>query len=364
MNAERLRGIIQFLLAKEAEIKMQENLTKFREAVSQLAAAPADAARQSVVVQTLGQLQATVRALTGSLTQAEMKDIVDVRAYDFFSNDIIRRIEELYRQNGVTPAVLDKEIGEFANSRQQYLDKLNAVLASFDAVGVQAESLEPGQAELEVVIPQSLFDNDLGNFQEELRILHRMIRTLSEVANVTPGPIEIKQISTTDPTLFLGLDVTALVLIGLAIQWGIGIIKSTIEIKRLITAARTATLDQTVVTAIEGQIHQKIERAITEEVDALLTDFHGGEGRKNELKGTLASTLDQLLQRIERGMILEIRLLAPRPPAADASAEAQSRYQEFERLAQIANSLEFPRVEGQPALQLTRPNSDRQQNPE
>ena len=106
----------------------------------------------------------------------------------------------------------------FFDKRNNFITSLDNAFSGVQTLGFSATTLTPGSAELAVLLPRALFHNELGDFKKDLRVLNNIIRTFYELANVTPEPIELKEISTSDPLMFLGVDVTVLVLLSAAVK--------------------------------------------------------------------------------------------------------------------------------------------------
>lgn len=288
------------------------------------------------------------------LSSAQVKTLQEINAYHLFSSDLVLPIRSALTANAITPAVIQQKVVDALKHRAAYIEMLAQAQASLSALGVKADALESGQAEIGFLLPRPLFNNDLTGLHRELRTLDRILRTIYEVANVTAGEIEVRQISTSDPTFFFGMDVTVLVHLGHTIKWCVEVIKGSLDIKKIAEASRAASVSPEIVTAIEGQIAAKIDEAVKQKALEMLFQYKGDMGRRNELQTSLNSALEQMLQRVERGMTVEIRLIPP--PAQQTLAgdahQAETR-EKFDELAAISKSLEFPQVQGAPALQLT-----------
>jgi hypothetical protein len=289
-----------------------------------------------------------------TITPAISKKIMEIRGYEFFSAQMVDAISQSFIKNAMTPAVVQQEITKLSSSRDGYLQTLRTARDSLHNLGIKAEKLEPGHTELGVLVPRDLFHNELEGFQNELRIINMMIRTFYEASNIPPQPIELREISTSDPTLFLGVDVTVLVLFGLCVKWAIDVIKSIIDIKSIVTSSRAANLDQKIIEQIESNMHEIVKNKIVEQTEHLLSSYRGDDGRRNELRQPVHAALEQIVQRVERGMIFELRFLPPPSPGPDEGEDVVKRKKEFDDLAEITASLEFPKIQVDPVLRLTR----------
>jgi len=359
MNAERLQGIIDFLLKAEISTKIQERLSTLRVMLGNLAANPADPTHQSQTVAALSELRKTVSSFAESLSAAQNRNLTDVKAHAYFSNDMVAEIADSFARNGVTPAVVQQQVNNLSEERQRYLDTLRSTQVSLNTLGIKSEPLSPGEAEIGFLIPRALFNNNLDDFQDELKTLNSIIRTFYEISNVTPEPISLRQLSTSDPIIFLGGSAKVLITIGKAINWCSDTIRGTMEIKRIVDAARAASVEQAVVESLEQQIEKRIAKCIEDKIGEMAERYCGDSHRKNELMGPLEKSLEQLLERVANGMTVEIGML---PPAKKADGTDADEKLQFDQLKQIARELAFPQISpGQPMLQISRDRTDSEQ---
>jgi hypothetical protein len=311
VNAERLKGILEFLLKIDSQHGIQSKINTLLEAINQLSSNPTNQTVQQSSAAALAVLEASVASMLASVSPAQQRAIVEIKAFPFFSQDMVSEISHAFAKNGMTPAVVQQQVQTLHQGRENYLNTLRTAVQALKTVGVETEALQPGQAEIGFMLPRELFHNELDGFQRELRTLNSIIRTFYEVTNVTPGPIEVRQIFTSDPIIFLGIDITVMAHVGHAVKWCVDTLKATMEIKKIIDMARAAKFEQPVVQVLEDQIQQQIEKCVKDKVDEILKDYNGPEPRKRELENPLTTSLEQILQRVERGMTVEIRLIPP-----------------------------------------------------
>lgn len=129
-----------------------------------------------------------------------------------------------------------------------------------------------------------MFGNDLGGLIDELKWLHRTFRFFQEVANVGPGPITVRQISTSDPTFFFGMDVTSLVLFGLAAKWLVDVLKGTLDIKQIITLARKAGFANDEIAIFDAEMSKELRRLSPRGLPKCLRIFAGIQVEKMNWK--------------------------------------------------------------------------------
>jgi len=354
MNAERLRGIVNLLLGGESKEQLQDRLAALRNDVNSLAGNPADQNIQRQTAANLANFERGVKSFEASLSPAQIKQLAEIKAYSFFTSDMVAELNNSFAKNGITPAVVQQQINSLFESRQRYLETLRHLQTSLESIGVTEEALEPGQAEMGFRLPRDLFDNNLGDFQNELKVLNGIIRTFYELNGESPPPIQVRQISTSDVLIYVLLALNVIQSLGQAIKWCNDTIKASMELKTLVDLAKAASVDADVSAALEGQVEKKITASIQAKLKAVVDQFKGPPERKQELTTSLEKSLRQLLERVANGMTVEIRLLPP-PKKEDSSPEEQNLQTQFEDVKLLAQSLDFPQIPpGTPMLQITR----------
>ena len=73
MNASRLRELVDLVLAREGQFKVQEHLVTLNTALANLAGSPQDTNYQTVYAQAFDVLQTAVRSLSQSFTPTEVR---------------------------------------------------------------------------------------------------------------------------------------------------------------------------------------------------------------------------------------------------------------------------------------------------
>lgn len=322
MNASRLRAIVDLLLKREGDLGVQSILVELRDNLASLASQPNQPQYQSAVVEVLGRFSTALGRLRASFEPAQVRQMEELGAAPFFVEDQGKAILDTMRDNGMTPQVVTQFVSELADKRQEFLNNLGILRDKLDFVGIQSSTLEPGEAEVGFTLPRLLFDNRLDGLISELRELNLIIRAFSEAATGSYQPAEVRQISTSDPSFFFGLAPEVIVMIGGAVTWALDTWKQLEEIRKL--RAETSKISVFTEDEIEGlygkKITETVEQAIKKETAALVAGI-ADQYRAREQEIHLAHALRSLLARIERGVTVEVRALAPPapPPGEEAT---------------------------------------------
>jgi hypothetical protein len=256
----------------------------------------------------------------------------------------------------MTPAVAQQETQKLLEERTAFLENLNALKQALQKLGFEEDGLEPGEAEIGFQIPRDMFDNELEGFSRELHELRLIIRAFSEAAGNAGERIELRQISTTDPLVFVVLGACTIRYIGKGLSWCLDQWKKIEEIRQ--ARATTASLKnvpnaKSLVEQFDTIIKNTMETNIRKEAQRLASQAKVSEARQNELANHLDKALEGLLARVERGMTVEIRFLPPVVAAEgdDGAAEPPADYQELRILQQ---QLVFPAPAKEPLLRIAK----------
>jgi hypothetical protein len=351
MNVERLRELTDLLIDTESKFGIQNLLQQVIVSLDQITSSPSDPTYQKQFADNFVTLRTAWQQMVETLSPAQAKLLAEIGAERYFLADIPSEIDQAARENNITPAVIREKVQQIRAQREQYLTTIRSLQTSFKELGIESYKLEAGSAEIGLLLPREIFHNELGGLSKELHTLNRIIRAFSEIAVGSAEPVEIHQISTSDPVFFLGLDPATIALLGTAVTWAIATWKSVEEIRKL--RAETRKVKSFSSEEIEEIFDKKIEKeiaiAVDQKVDELIP-VADGPGRSHEQRTDMRWALESILGRVERGMTVEIRFLPP-PPPKDGEAELP-KAAAFNTLKEVAPQLVFPAADPTPVLKL------------
>lgn len=360
MNTERLLELIETLLDDESETRIDKHLSLLQSALNELSAAPSDASKQSAVAERRQEFEDAVSHLQSIYDPVFLDKLDDLGVRPYFTLAMVNRIQQSISENSMTPIVVQNEVETIRNERNAVLGHLNAAKGSLMGLGFNRGSLEPGEAEVGFQIPRIIFDNELGGLARELSDLRLIIRAFSELSGNPGEQIEVRQISTTDPIFFFALALGTISYIGRGVGFCLDQWKKVEEIRLL--RAQTANLQagpkgEQLVAHFDEMIDEKIKSEVRKEAERLVGPGDGSAGRRNELINHVELALSGLLARIERGMVVELRL-GPPVPVPDGDGDAAAIQEAFVEIERIRDQLAFPQPSNEPLLKLTRMKPD------
>lgn len=356
MNAQRLRELIDLLLSDEDELHTQKALQNLVAALANLVNQPQQASTQTEVAQRLEDLRGKMAELVSRFSPQEMQRLGELGALEFFGPTLTETITKEFSENGLTPAVAHKRVSDLASRRQSYIDSIRVLSQGLQAVGIAPNIVAPDTAELGVLLPRTLFHNNLEELAKELTILNRILRAFSELVTGSVAPIEVKEISTSDPIFFLGLDPLIAAQVAVAIRWALGTWRKVEEIRKLRseTAKNSAFTQKEVEDFFDSKIKTSVDNAVQQALKDFLGSVDGKIGRPQEQRTDLEWALRSILARVERGMTIEPRFLEP-PAGAEGDQKSEGdkkREEAFKTLEEIGQELEYPKPDPAPVLPL------------
>ena len=218
---------------------------------------------------------------------------------------------------------------------------------SVPQVAIEPPAATEGTAEIGFLIPRNLFQNELGPLLKELGVINRILRAFSEAATGASQPIVVRDISTTDPLFFFGLDPVTIATLGGVVAWALSQWKKVEEIRKLRSETQKNNLfvEDEIKAFFDSKIESMIKKAVEDKVQEIVSNL-SGTPRLNEQRNDLRWALESLLARIERGMTVEVRVLPPKESDGGPQAKA------FADIKQAIPQLVFPTPETTPVLRL------------
>lgn len=353
MNASRLREIVDLLLELETRFQIQTRLNEANGAIQNMISQPQNPDFQTQFSSTLDQLRVGASQIGEELQPTQISRIVEIGGEKFFVDDLAALIDDWTQKNRVTPAVIQQNLQRFLAERQNYIELIARLRDSLNSVGIKAITLGEGDAEVGILLPRDLFNNELESLIKELGEIRFIFRAFSELATGSAERIEVRQISTSDPQFFFHLNPMTIALLGGAVTWVLNTWKQVEDIRKVRAEARKrgAFSEREVEDIFDKKIRSTIESAVEAKTEDLVAQIVDKSERAREQRQHLKISLESLLARIERGMTVEIRCLAP-PKEIGADETTGTKPEAFDSINKIIPELVFPKSTENPVLPL------------
>src|SRR5215208_6303994 len=284
MNASRLREVIDLLLEKEQQFKLQEILGELNTHLSNLASNPQEATHQKNFAEAIEKLEVAVEELAASFQPAQIKLLEEIGADEFFTPCLFHEIAVWVQENPISPAVAHQKLSAFVKKRNAFINDITQLRDKLDKMNIKASTLTEGTAEIGVLIPRELFHSHLDELIKELSVINKILRAFAETATGSVQPIEVRDISTSDPLFFFGLDPITTGTVGGVVAWALSQWKKVEEIRKLRsdTKKNPSFSEEEVKAFFDSKIEKTISEAIEQKTADLIKTMKAPFGRDNE----------------------------------------------------------------------------------
>jgi len=363
MNAERLHALGIAVQDDLEQTSLVPTLQQLRDALRNQVNAPQDANFQQQVATTLDRLLTALAAAPSNSFPPTWLQVEEELGIDHLLGERLGvTIRGIFERNQITPSVAADEIDRLYAEVEALATQLTALLGAFEHFHVGAEELQPGRAEVAVLIPRPAVGNQLSRLGAEFQELHRLLGPFLELGTGSRPSVEVVSISATDFGVFIDLAPKAAAFLAVAVERLIGAYKNLLEIRKLrhemneqgVPTDRLAGIDEHANSVMSDRIEEITAELVMEassRVDA---------GRQNELRVELRLALNGIANRIDVGYNIDVR-------AGSAAAESDTGPDDTEALQKIRNAsinLRFLNRSGKPILSLEEGPPDGQFRPE
>lgn len=201
---------------------------------------------------------------------------------------------------------MDEFVTELA-AHKTALDQLIEGMSHFE---VGHEDLNPGEAELSILIPRLAVGERLGSLGLEFVDLEKLVGPFAELATGSRPEVRVRSIASSDYGVFLDIAPQAAAFMAVAVERVVALYKQLLEIRRLRQEMSDQGVTEDGVSGIDAHANELMSAGIEELADELadstsVVDQH----RSNELKIELRLSLNS----IDQGYSIDVRAQPPEP---------------------------------------------------
>lgn len=358
MNAERLHAIARAISEDIATTELLPTLQALNNALSSFAQQPQDANAQQQVADSRARLNAVLTASSVNNFSPLWQQLVEELGIpDLLGARLLARIEELFLQHQVTPAVIHQDVNGWLVELTNLKERLDALLETFQELNIGDETLEPGQVEVGVLIPRGAVHSELAEFGKELLKIERMFGPFLELATGSRPPLELVTVSSSDFGVFCQMAPIAASLVALSVERILAAYSQILDIRLKRAELKELDVDDDVLAPLDKHANARMATAneqLSLEIVASSTVVPD-EGRRHELTTSVRFSLNEMANRIDAGYNFEIR--AALPEGADdeedeSDGEDAPEAAVIRGIIQRAPNLTFINSTGKPILSL------------
>ncbi|MCH7519749.1 MAG: hypothetical protein IH964_12090, partial [Candidatus Dadabacteria bacterium] len=144
------------------ETNQIELITQLRNSLQGQVKQPQETSHQQNVVNTIKTLREVLpKAESNTFSPAWQQILKEIGLYNYLGKQLLARVNKIIQRNNITPAIAEEEITKLYEALNSLNNGINNLISGFKIVRIGAESLQPGECEVGILIPRIAIDNEL-----------------------------------------------------------------------------------------------------------------------------------------------------------------------------------------------------------
>jgi hypothetical protein len=308
MNAERLHAIVNSLQREVDETRTQ--LIELAEVVRRSANNPGDADFQREIVQSRDQLYKMLEgASSEKLSPAGREAVKELKVADLLGSRLRKRLDEVFKQNSITPATAADEIERLVSQIQELSEVLTSLERGFARLGIGIEELEPGEVEVSFLIPRREVHDGLEELGREFINIKRILGPFLELSTGSREDVRVRAIASSEFEAYLLLGAIVAANFAKALETVLNIYEKVLNIRKASKQLEETGIDPQYVAGLEEQANSMTRQEIEDFVARLLDERSSTDDpdRENELRTDLTKQTMELARRVDRGYRVDLQ---------------------------------------------------------
>lgn len=365
MNTEKLYSICKELTREYSEKALIDNLQHIINLLQAVINNPADPNQQTELAERL-------RILRESLSTSYVNDfsagwkqtLKDLKGDTLFGREFLIQINSIFERNQITQAVAMTELQTLISKHIAFKEGITSVISGFDKLEMEKEILEPNHSEIGFLIPRTYLDNDLDKFGKEIHEITFILNHIAEYSTGQKQSFKIKSISSSDFLITIDAEtITWVLLFAKGVSWLLDEYKKLLEIRKLQNELKSQGVPDQNLSGIETHANKVMEDAVEKIITEIDGDYFQSDDikRKNELKNGIRIGFNKLINRIDKGYNIEIRVSQPNQTEDPEKIEELKKQNEtYAQMKDISTRMEYMQVSGKNILKLPETTTERQ----
>lgn len=232
---------------------------------------------------------------------------------DQFGARLQESVRDIFEKNQITPQTAFQELQKIHKDISDTESNLSGLVNALEYFGVGEDTLARNECEVGIIVPRSYVDDNLKKFGSELVELEKLLLVFSELATGQREPTSIRQISSSELSVFLDYIPEIGACIAIAVERIVALYKQLLEIKKLKQDLVTQHVPEDKLSGIDDYALSIVSPKLDELANELMEKYgdHLDPGRKNEVSIEVRHSLSKLANRIDRGFNIELRVSPP-----------------------------------------------------
>jgi len=305
MNTERLHSLVHYLTQANEKRNFAGLLQQYITYYTQSVQSPNPAHATS-----LNNVKNEINLIADEFPQrhlspSRLKILERIGGSVFYGEGLKLKIEEII-DNSKNPSSTISQLQDLLTNAQKFFPVIKAIDENLSQLQINFEEVAKDTAEVEVVIPNTLVDDQLDEFIKEVGYLKSVFQDIQETVTKDRKSINIRGLGSGSFEIYITVDLVTGAAIITFVTTVVQLINSILITRNNRESLRKQEIPDKILKEIKKWEEQKIQEGIDKYRDELIDNYPGDDSRKNELKNALSISLKRLADRIDRGMDIDI----------------------------------------------------------
>lgn len=273
-----------------------------------------------------------------------------------------QKLEAAFEGNDITPAAVAQKVEEIEKKVRRLSNQAEQFNISADTFRLYKDKNQFDDYDFTVIVPRNFVSNELDEFGAELKKLDRIFGVFTEISTGSRENFKIKTISSTDLSIVLESPAATALVIATALERIAAFYE---KILNIIVLQRQVFSQDRMPKAVKDGLEEHLESEKKVGIESILEDLEReflnveDEGRRNELKNELRSSLNEIAKRFDAGFLFDIKGGAPEEPVDQRRRSGkQIEIRRYERINAARQTIRKFKAQSEPLLRLEKPAND------
>jgi hypothetical protein len=308
MNIERFNSIMYDIVLEEGELKITSLLQTFQNAFAQNITQPNPSTADSFLKARQALWEALAACRSNQFPPSQKAFVDFIGATKFVGNGLKEELERILEQNASLPGQAVAEVQKHVQQTLEFIARATAANKTLVKLNIGHDFTGPDEYEVGVLLPTSLFNNDLEGLQKELHKLNQHMKVFGELAADDVSSPKIRCVTNGSVDLFLEANAPVAAFLAVAIERIVGLYLHVLQIKKLRKEMEETKVPGKLLKPIEEHEKELIPEELEKIAESLFKEYRKkpDKTRDPELRTNLTKALTYLIKRLDQGVDFEV----------------------------------------------------------
>lgn len=365
MNTERLHSVLVAAALDNEKLDLVSLLQNVETTYTQSVQSPSPEQAEAFDNAMEALRVASEQSVCTHLTPSRRKILESIGGGFLAGRGLVQSVEKVLNVSR-TPSEVVAELQKLRSSLGELVESAESIRSTFSKLNIAVEDTPSDLAEIEILLPKALVDSNLLGLAKEARSLDRALSDIQETATGSRKSVELRSLGSGSIDFYMVVDPIAGAAILTLVTSIVQLINAILQTRKNQHELQQQEVPEAVIQLLRDWEKKRINNELEKIRDALLENYPGDKGRRNELKTALKPSLQLLANRIDRGMDIDVAIgrdvseVSTEPE--EGQEKAPARTNAIETIRNRSNIIQTLDRSAQPVLELPSASDEEQED--